>query len=202
MENLAKELEKKGVLKKKRVLKAFLSVDRADFVLPEYKNEAYGDYPLPIGYGQTISQPYTVAFMLDLLDPKEGEKILDLGSGSGWTTAILSRAVGANGRVFGIELVPELVEFGRKNILKYSMPQASIEKAGKTMGLKREAPFDKILVSAKSDSYPAGLSEQLSSGGTMVVPVGNSIWKAKKDAGGDIKIETFDGFAFVPLIGQ
>ena len=119
-EQLVQSLIDEGFLKSPRLIQAFRSVDRADFVLPEYRAEAYGNHPLPIGEEQTISQPLTVAFMLELLDPQPGEKILDIGSGSGWTSALLSAVVGETGKVFAIERIRGLCALGEKNLKKYS----------------------------------------------------------------------------------
>lgn len=173
-----------------------MKIDRKDFVLKEYEDEAYEDYPLPIGFGQTISQPSTVFFMLKLLNPKKGEKILDVGSGSGWTTALIAEAVGEKGKVFGIEKIPELVEFGRNNLSKYDFKNVQIFKAGKELGLPKEAPFDKILVSASAKEISQELVNQLKDKGVMVIPVGNDILRIEK--GG--KTEKYEGFVFVPLI--
>lgn len=188
-----------GMLKTPRIIDAFKKIDRADFVPDEYKDEAYGDYPLPIGYGQTISQPSTVAFMLELLQPEEGNKILDVGSGSGWTTALLAQIVGSSGRVWGLELVPELVEFGRKNLGKYNFSWAEIHQAGAELGLPQEAPFDRILVSAAGEEMPPELISQLKAGGRLVIPIQNSVWKVDKISEKEIAKEEFPGFIFVPL---
>jgi len=119
MESLISELIEQGYLKTPRIIRAFKKIDRADFVLPEFKNSAYLNVPLPIGHGQTISQPLTVAFMFELLQPEVGDKILDIGSGSGWTTALLAEIMSKMGKVFSIEIVPELCEFGEGNVRKY-----------------------------------------------------------------------------------
>jgi len=179
---------------------AFESVDRADFVGEDYKFETYEDYPIPIGYDQTISQPTTVAFILELLDAKEGDKVLDIGSGSGWTTAMLSKIVGKSGEVTGLELVPELVALGKKNIEKYKNKNMKIEsaKAGKVG--KPGKMFNRILVSASSAELPEGLLPQLSEGGTLVIPIKESIWRIKKLLGGKIESKEYPGFVFVPLV--
>lgn len=180
---------------------AFKAIDRADFVQPETYQEAYGDYPLPIGGGGTISQPSTVAFMLELLAPAAGDAILDVGSGSGWTTALLAHVVGAKGKVWGVEIVPELVQFGQENLAKYDLPQAQIVAAREgLLGLPKHGPFDKILVSAAAQDEPAELINQLKPGGCLVVPISNSIWKIEKRADGMIDRKEFGGFVFVPLI--
>jgi len=200
MDELIEELKHEGVLKDREMLRAFKEVDRKDFV-PDYaKAESHENYPLQIGYGQTISQPFTVAFMLDLLEPKPGEKILDVGSGSGWTTALLASAVGPSGQVFGVEVIPELVSFGKNNLSKYDFKHASIAEAGEKLGLPEKAPFDKILVSAAGRSYPEELVGQLKIGGIMVIPIKESIWKVKKVSAEETRIEKHEGFVFVPLI--
>jgi len=182
------------------IVEAFKKVDRKDFVLPEYTEYADVDEPLPIGHGQTISQPYTVAFMLELLEPKEGQRILDVGSGSGWTTALLAQIIGKTGRVYGVELIPELVTFGKNNLKKYHFPHASIEQAGNIFGLPKKGPFDRILVSAASASLPQELVNQLAVGGIMVIPIGNDIVKIKKISKKEITREAHSGFVFVPLV--
>lgn len=178
---------------------AFKKINRADFVGSDYKAEAYEDYPLPIGFGQTISQPFTVAFMLGLLNPQKGDKILDVGSGSGWTTALLAVLVGEKGKVFGVEIIPELVEFGIKNLAKYNFPNAKIIQAGAELGLPSEAPFGRILVSAAAEKIPEALLNQLKAPGILVLPVKNTIVQIKKDTVGKITRKEFPGFVFVPL---
>ena len=189
-----------GVLQSPRIIEAFRAVDRNDFVPEEYAEEAYEDYPVPIGYGQTISQPYTVAFMLELLQPASGDKILDVGSGSGWTTVLLAQIVGPSGHVIGVEVKPELVEYGGQNLAKYDFAHATIRSASSKIGAPDEAPFDCILVSAAGTEVPHELVAQLKTGGTMVVPVESAILKIRKDRNGKTHTETYEGFAFVPLI--
>ena len=152
------------VLQSSELKDAFVAINRKDFVPEDYAEEAYEDYPLPLGStGQTISQPTTVAFMLELLDPRKGEKVLDVGSGSGWTTALLVRLVGESGEVIGVEIIPELVELGNNNLKKYNFKNAEILRAEKNIGLPKKAPFDKILVSAAAEDLPKKLMEQLGS---------------------------------------
>src|SRR5687767_9613389 len=119
-DQLMDELIAEGVLRTPRILEAFRAIDRADFVPDDLKGQADVNAPLPIGEGQTISQPLTVAFMLELLQPQPGNNILDLGSGSGWQTALLAHIVGGEGRVTALEIIPELYEQSRKNIEKYN----------------------------------------------------------------------------------
>ncbi|MBI2452815.1 MAG: protein-L-isoaspartate O-methyltransferase [Parcubacteria group bacterium] len=207
MNPLADVLTQKGVLKTQAIIEAFSRVDRKDFVPRDFQGYAYGDYPLPIAGEQTISQPTTVAFMLELLQPRQGEKILDVGSGSGWTTALLAFLVGEKGRVFGVERIPELVAFGAKNLGKYDFPQAIIVRAEKILGFPKEAPFDKILVSAAAEGFPESLLSQLKEGGILVIPVRDAVWRVKKLPGtppngeaSKTEIQKFGGFAFVPLV--
>ncbi|MCG2695226.1 protein-L-isoaspartate O-methyltransferase [Candidatus Parcubacteria bacterium] len=200
MGNLVLNLINEGVLKTKEIIDAFLFVDRKNFVLEEYKQNSYDDIPLPIGFGQTISQPFTVAFMLELLEPNSGDKILDVGSGSGWTTSLLAKIIKNKGYVFGVEIIPELVEFGSKNLKKYNFKNAQITPAGDKLGLPEKMPFDKILVSAKSDSLPIELLNQLKTGGIMVIPIQEAVWKITKISKTKSEIQKFDGFSFVPLI--
>ncbi len=200
-EQLIDHLEKGTKVLDNKVLKdAFVAIDRIDFVPEDYAEEAYEDYPLPIGHEQTISQPTTVAFMLELLDPKEGDRILDVGSGSGWTTALLSHIVGEKGEVVGVERISELVESGKENIKRYDFKNMKIIKAEKEVGSKSDAPFDKILVSAAAEELPKQLLEQLKVGGTIVIPVYDNLWQVKKTSETNTEIKKFDRFEFVPLI--
>jgi protein-L-isoaspartate(D-aspartate) O-methyltransferase len=198
LERLVAHLKNQGVLASERLEQAFLQVDRKDFVLPGDEYAAYQDHPLPIGWGQTISQPYTVAFMLELLDVKKGQSILDIGSGSGWTTALLSRLTGESGRVKGLERIPELVDFGKANLRKYPFSWASIRKAFPPLGDEGNS-YDRILVSAGAPSFPEELTEQLQPEGILVIPVGSSLWKISR-LPGRIQKEEYYGFSFVPLV--
>jgi protein-L-isoaspartate(D-aspartate) O-methyltransferase len=195
-------LIQKGVLKNSCLKKAFLKIDRAFFVPPTYRSESYGDYPLPIGHGATISQPYTVAFMLELLAPQLGEKILDVGSGSGWTTVLLGEIVGSQGKVFGVEIVPELVKFSQENIGNFNIKNIKIFQAQEKLGLAEYKPFDKILVSASADTLEKSLLQQLKAPGIMVIPIHQSIWKITKNSQGKIFKKEYPGFVFVPLKKQ
>lgn len=200
-EDLIARMERdSSVLRSERIKAAFRAVLRADFVGDDYLSEAYEDYPLPIGYGQTISQPTTVAFMLELLDAAEGDRVLDVGSGSGWTTALLAHLVGKKGRVVGVERIPELVLLGQKNLAKYDFKNASIREAGDVLGAPDEVPFERILVSASADELPRELVVQLKEGGTMVIPIKDTLYKIEKARGGSLKKTSYPGFAFVPLL--
>src|SRR3989344_130801 len=200
MKTLVAKLIRDGYLKTPQIIEAFSVVDRKDFVPEEYKSEAYGDYPLPIGYGQTISQPATVAFMLELLQPQAGDKVIDAGSGSGWQTAILACIVGENGSVYAVERIPELYEFGQKNLQKYKFQNISFLCADATKGLVEQAPFDKIIAAAAGSEIPPAWPEQLKIGGRIVAPVGSSVWLYIKKSEGEFEKLEYPGFAFVPLV--
>lgn len=203
--DLVSYLVRTGALQTPRLIDAFFAIDRKNFIRPEYVDEAYDDYPLPIGKGQTISQPSTVAFMLELLQPEQGDRVLDIGSGSGWTTALLAHSIGERGEVLGLELDPELAAWGKENLRRYVFPHARIEQAvsltvgaGPQLGRPCEK-YDKILVSAAADSFPSELLSQLKEGGRMVLPVGHTLYKVEKRGEDDMNTESFPGFAFVPL---
>jgi protein-L-isoaspartate(D-aspartate) O-methyltransferase len=201
-QELANYLKERGVLRTKEIIDAFLKIDRKDFVKEEYTDQAYFDTPLPTLMGQTISQPYVVAFMLELIQPQKGQKILDIGFGSGWTTSLLAEIVGENGKVYGIEVVPEVFEFGKKNIEKYNFLQKGIVEVflmDGSKGFPEKAPFDRILVSAASKKIPEEMILQLKDGGILVIPDFEGIWKVKK-INGKIEKEYHYGFIFVPLV--
>jgi protein-L-isoaspartate(D-aspartate) O-methyltransferase len=199
MEELIQTLIDAGTLRTPHIIDAFRATDRTHFVPEESVPLAHKDYPIHIGHQQTISQPTTVAFMLELLGVQEGEKVLDIGSGSGWTTALLSHIVGEKGSVLGLERVKELVEFGTENLKKYAIENAHIELAGTQLGSQKNAPFDRILVSAAARAFPHELLSQIREGGVIVIPVRDAIWRIVRVEHQPI-IEKFDGYIFVPLI--
>lgn len=205
---MVNELIKANYLKTKLIISAFRKIKRKDFVLPKDVYKAELNSPIQIGFGQTNSQPLTVAYMIEKLEPKAGEKIMDIGSGSGWTTALLSEIVGDKGRVIGLEIIKDLKKFGEKNIKKYNFIKKGIAQilcGDGWMGLPEEAPFDKILVSAAASKIPPVLLEQLKIGGRMVIPIGEErktqdMFIVDKINNNKFKIERCGGFIFVPLI--
>jgi len=184
----------------KRIDEAFRIVNRADFLPPIARQDADADMPLPIGYGQTNSQPSTVRWMLDKLDPQPGDKVLDVGSGSGWTSVLLAFIVGPDGQVDAVERIPQLVQFGRGNAAAYGLKNLVFYPAGDRYGRPESAPYNRILVSASAQKIPAVLIDQLALGGRLVVPVGHSIHVITKHPNGRLRTTTYDGFLFVPLV--
>ncbi|MFT4294437.1 MAG: methyltransferase domain-containing protein [Micropruina sp.] len=185
-----------------RVAAAFRAVDRAAFLPASVRGRAAVDAPLPIGHGATNSQPWTVRFMVERLRVPSGARVLDVGSGSGWTTALLARLTGPTGSVIGVEVVPELVEFGRANLAGFAFPWARVEPAlPGVLGLPDAAPFDRILVSADAGVIPAELEQQLAIGGCMVLPAAGVMWTVVRDQD-DWRREADPDhrFAFVPLV--
>lgn len=192
-----------GYLKSDHIINAFSRINRVEFVPEDMESQADADIALPIGYGQTISQPLTVAFMLELLDPRAGQNILDVGSGSGWTTAMLSEIAGKDGKIVAIERIKELLERGKENVDKYGYVKKGITKfhlADGSQGFAEKAPYDRILVSAAATSIPQTLKDQLKIGGKMVIPVKNSLVYLEKKEENNFAQEEFPGFNFVPLI--
>jgi protein-L-isoaspartate(D-aspartate) O-methyltransferase len=184
------------VLRSEALEQAFKEIDRKDFVPGDYLPEAYEDYPLPLADESTISQPTTVAFMLELLDIQEGDRVLDVGSGSGWTTALIAHMVGADGFVLGLEINNDLVEFGRRNLLKYDFPHARIEHPT-SVSLDEES-FDKILISAEMKEIPKTFLDTLRDGGLLLAPFGSSLKLMRKQDGELTTERSIEGFVFVP----
>lgn len=178
---------------------AFLKFKRRRFVPKNVRAYAEYDQPLSIGYGQTISQPTTVHRMLLWLDVHRGYKVLDIGSGSGWTTALLSVLVGSKGKVYAIERIPMLRSFGQHNCDRSGVHNARFYDAPGTLGLPEHAPYDRILVSASANQPPLELCNQLKEGGKLVVSLGDAIVEVTKARNGVVHIARHSGYMFVPL---
>ncbi|MBS3117369.1 protein-L-isoaspartate(D-aspartate) O-methyltransferase [Candidatus Woesearchaeota archaeon] len=195
--------KKEEIITSKKVLFAFDKVQRENFVPKEYKNEAYRDYPLPIGSNQTISQPTTVAIMTQALGVREGQKVLEVGTGSGYQAAILSVLVGENGRVFSVEIIPPLAQEARHALKGYKNVKVILGDG--SVGYKKEAPYDRIIVTAACPKILEKLVLQLQIGGILVAPVGSEyhqdMLKVKK-LKNKIRVENLGGFLFVPLKGK
>jgi protein-L-isoaspartate(D-aspartate) O-methyltransferase len=186
-----------------RVEKAFEATPRAGFLPRRQRRFAGLDRPLEIGHGQTNSQPTTVRHLLTLLDVPVGARVLDVGCGSGWTTVLLARLVGPSGMVIGVELLPDLVTFGRANLARHPVPWARIEAArSDVLGLPEEAPYDRILVSAEAEHVPDALVAQLAPHGLMVVPVTGRLCTVRRPADWprqEADVVPHGHYAFVPL---
>lgn len=177
------------------IIDAFEKVSRENFVPIKYEKLAYENKPLPLEEGSTISQPYTIAFMLMLLDSLENKKILEIGSGSGYVLALLSE-ISKKGKIFGIETSKDLVKKSKESLSNYE--NIEIIHGDGSKGFPDKAPFDRILVSAAFDKFPNHLLQQLKYNGILVVPVNNSIFYVKKEYGQN-KIKEYPGFGFVPI---
>ena len=180
-----------------RVLAAFEAMPRQHFLPKSQRRFAKHDRALEIGYGATNSQPTTVRNMLSLLEVEPGQRVLDVGSGSGWTTALLAYLVGSEGEVVGVELVPELVVMGRANVGEL----ATIHQADPdVLGWPESAPYDRILVSAEASRIPYDLLEQLARPGVMVVPVSGVMHRLIQGSE-ELRIQQHGFYSFVPLKG-
>jgi len=196
-------IERRGI-SDKDVLDAMRAVPRHLFVPEGSQDHAYGDYPLPIGYGQTISQPYIVALMTELLALKEGDKVLEIGTGSGYQAAILAEIPGIE--VYTIEIIPELAESAHERLESLGYTSLHCQQGDGYYGWPEHAPFDAIIVTAAPDHLPPLLLDQLANGGQMVIPVGppggyQTLWKFVKSDDGELKALNMGGVAFVPLTG-
>lgn len=189
-------------IKDKRVIDAIKRVPREKFVLPEYYDAAYDDRPLSIGFGQTISQPFMVSLMLQALELKGNEKVLEVGTGSGYVAALLSKL---GKRVVTVECINELAKSSSLLLMNLGYQNVEVHLAGGILGWPDEAPYDAIIVSAGAPSVPKALSGQLSWGGRLVIPVGSrweqKLLKISRNKDGEV-IEDLGGCFFVPLIGK
>lgn len=206
-DRLVESLVRWGYLHSPEVIAAFRKVPREEFVREHHRREAYEDHPIPIGFGQTISAPSMVAIMLESLEVKRGQKVLEIGTGSGYNAALLAELVGREGKVVTIERIPELAKFGEENLKKTGYDWVKVKVGDGSEGCPEEAPWDRILVTACVPSIPIPLLEQLKPGGKLGAPVGKDYmfqtWTvAQKLSDGRIIYEEKCGCSFVPLIGR
>ena len=185
------------------VLKAMEEVPRHEFVLPEFLDQAYADHPLPIGYGQTISQPYIVALMTQLLGIGPGDRVLEIGTGSGYQAAVLAELTD---QVYTVEIIPELAESAAERLERLGYTQARAKNADGYYGWEEHAPFDAIIVTAAPDHVPQPLIQQLKDGGQLVIPVGppggyQTLWQISRK-GDQVISRNILGVRFVPLTGE
>ena len=198
-----RQLKRRGIAEP-RILDAFREVPREAFVSPEHAHLAYGDHPLPIEAQQTISQPYIVALMIQAADIKSGDKVLEVGAGSGYAAAVIGRIAA---RVVAIERQHELVEVARERLKRLGYDNVEIVEGDGTKGCPDEAPFDAIVAAASGSHVPQALIAQLAPGGRLVMPIGGPGWvqelvKVSKQDDGMLKQENLGGVRFVPLIGE
>lgn len=185
------------------VLRAMQTAPRHRFVPADYVDQAYADHPLPIGYGQTISQPYIVAWMTELLALQPGEKVLEIGTGSGYQAAVLAELGDID--VYSIEIVPELAEQAAARLRDLGYTGVHVKQGDGYYGWEECAPFDAIIVTAAPDHLPAPLAQQLKDGGRLVIPIGpqggyQSLWQFVKD-GKELRAYNMGGVIFVPFTG-
>jgi len=195
------QIEDRGV-KDKDVLRAMESVPRHEFVPPEYRSQAYEDHPLPIGYGQTISQPYMVAVMTEMLRLRSSSKVLEIGTGSGYQAAILAELVR---EVYTVEIVEQLCKQASERLARLGYKDVRVKCGDGYYGWEEQAPFDAIIVTCAPDHVPQPLVNQLADGGRMVIPVGppgayQVLWLIER-RGAEVRSERVMGVAFVPLTG-
>jgi protein-L-isoaspartate(D-aspartate) O-methyltransferase len=186
------------------ILDAFLKVPREAFVAEQYAHLAYGDHPLPIEAGQTISQPYIVGLMIQAAEIKPGDKVLEVGAGSGYAAAVISRIAG---KVIAIERQHDLIKTAGGRLQRLGYDNVEIIEGDGTRGCPDQAPFDAILAAASGSHVPKPLIEQLADAGRLVMPVGDpglvqELVKVTKGAGGELLQESLGGVRFVPLIGE
>ena len=185
------------------ILDAFLSVPREAFVDPKHSHLAYGDHPLPIAAGQTISQPYIVALMIQAAAIKPGDRVLEVGAGSGYAAAVIARIAG---KVIGIERQHELVEIARQRVQGLGYDNVEIVEGDGTTGWPAGAPYDAVLAAASGSHVPQPLIDQLSPGGRLVMPLGapggvQQLIKLTKTPHDSVARENLGEVRFVPLIG-
>ena len=185
---------------------AMEKIEREFFVPSEFASSAYLDLPLPIGYGQTISAPSMVGIMLKELMVKKGMKVLEIGTGSGWQTALLAFLVGENGKVYSVEKIQDLASKAEERIKNLGIKNMEIKIGDGTLGMKENAPFDRIIVSASAPEIPKPLIEQLANEGKMLIPIGSGYWQelilVEKDKNGKISTRQILPVMFVPLVGK
>lgn len=187
-------------------LNAFKDINREDFILEELKDRAYEDTPLPLIRGKTISQPTTVMMMTSLLELQSGEKVFEIGAGSGYQAAIIAKIVGDKGKVITTEVVPELVQFARENLKNANIGNVSVSEEDGSKGMEKEAPFDKIIITSACKAFPKPLLEQLKPNGIIVGPVGDrheqEMIRGIKGKDGHLQLEFLGQFLFTPMYGK
>jgi len=200
--NLIEDWMNRGIIRDEKLIDAFLSIPREEFILKKYLNESYGDYPLPIGYEQTISQPTTVMLMIEALELKKNDRVLEIGAGSGYCAAIISKLAK---EVITTEIVPELAKFAKDNLKKANINNVNVIESDGSQGYEKEAPYDKIMFTAACPKIPEHLAPQLKNNGIILAPVGDFFGQkmikcVKKN--NNLDCISLGYFTFVPLKGK
>jgi len=204
LNDLINYLKNSRFLNDKRVEDAFRNIPRHEFVPSSELDYAYYNEPIRIKKNQTISQPAVVSRMTEWLDVKEGQKILEIGTGSGWQTAILSYLVGT-GTVYSVEIKPELVKFARENLEKLGIVNVDIILSDGSIGFSQASPYDRIIITAACNEIPLPLLDQLADDGLLIAPVGDSsqsLVLLQKTRKGIVEIKNESHYVFVPLLGK
>jgi len=206
-ENLIRSLVAWGYLKKPEIIAAFKKVPRQDFIPDNAKEYAYSDQPLSIGHNQTISAPSMIAIMMESLDLKPNQRVLEIGAGSGYNAALVAEVVGKKGEIVTVERIKGLADFAEKNLKKAGYGWAKVVLSDGSLGYMEGAPWDRILVTACTPELPKPLIEQLKTSGKLGAPVGRNnmlqTWTvAEKLESGEVRITEHGGCSFVPLIGK
>lgn len=187
-------------------LKAFNEIRREDFISEDLRIMAYADRPLPLLRGKTISQPSTVMIMTHGLELKPGDKVFEVGTGSGFQAAIIASIVGEKGKVISTEVIPELVHFARNNLKKAGISNADVFEEDGSGGFAKEAPFDRVIITAACREFPKPLLDQLKPNGIIVGPVGDryeqEMVKGTKREDGKLDLEFLGQFLFTPMYGK
>jgi protein-L-isoaspartate(D-aspartate) O-methyltransferase len=202
-EQLVDKLVFSGYIKSSEIERAFRDFDRSEFLSEEKISFAGEDKPVSIGFGQTMSQPLTVAFMLDVLGIRKGDKVLDVGTGSGWQAALLSSCVGEEGEVITVERITELHDKAKENLEKFGLISSGRVKAvfGSALEMDPGWPvFDKIISAAESENIPDQWKNAIAIGGKIVAPVKGRLIIANKISGTEFELKEYPGYSFVPLI--
>jgi protein-L-isoaspartate(D-aspartate) O-methyltransferase len=202
MEMVERQIRSRGI-SSQQVLDALERVPRHEFVPEQYQSQAYADHPLPIGHGQTISQPYIVALMSELLQLEAGDRVLEVGTGSGYQAAILAEIID---QVYTVEIIEALATQARERLDRLGYDNVEVLHADGYFGWPEHAPYDAIIVTAAPDHIPQPLVQQLADGGKLVIPVGppggyQTLWEITKE-GEEITKRNVTGVLFVPLTGE
>lgn len=206
-EEMVQSLKRRAYLKNPEITKALQNVPREKFVPERMKDGAYADRPLPIGQGQTISAPSMIAIMLEVLKVRRGDKVLEIGTGSGYNAALLAELAGEEGEVYTIERLESVAKTGRKNLERTGYDRVEVIVKDGTQGYQEKAPWDRILVTACAPEIPDPFIEQLGIGGRIAIPVGShymsqTLLVVEKTGKNETDVQRHGGCAFVPLVGK